>query len=64
LFNLTSLGWDGMETLNLSGFWPQQGAISYVALYGDAKKVPEPTTMLLLGFGLLGLVGFGRKIKK
>lgn len=64
LFNLTSLGWDGMAKLELSNFWPQRGAISYVALYGDAKKVPEPTTMLLLGFGLLGLVGIGRKVKK
>jgi len=30
----------------------------------SATIVPEPTTMLLFGFGLIGLVGFRRKIKR
>lgn len=35
LFNLTALGWNGMETLTLSGFWADtKGAISHVTLYG------------------------------
>jgi hypothetical protein len=32
--------------------------------YESSVSVPEPTTMLLLGAGLLGFVGFRRKLKK
>lgn len=31
---------------------------------GNGHSVPEPSTLLLLGSGLLGLIGFSRKFKK
>ncbi len=60
LFNLTTLGWDGMEDLSLTGFWPNRGAISHVTLYGQTTSVPEAGAMLLFGTGLVGLVGYRR----
>ncbi|MBW1801600.1 MAG: PEP-CTERM sorting domain-containing protein [Deltaproteobacteria bacterium] len=36
----------------------------YMVRGGDPDPIPEPTTMLLLGSGLVGLAGFRRKFKK
>lgn len=53
--------WDGLETITLSDFWPRQGAISHISIWGTAgTSVPEPATLGLLGLGLLA-TGFARR---
>ncbi len=47
-----------------SGTWTQETDSAIFMNYGArvvASPVPEPATMLLLGSGLIGLAGYGRK---
>ena len=37
---------------------------SKLTVTGDSAPVPEPSTLLLMGIGLLGLVGYSRKRSK
>jgi hypothetical protein len=58
IFNIT--GWNGTDDIVLTGFWPEQGAISHIAiLTGDTPTVPDAGgTLALLGLaiGSLGLI--------
>jgi hypothetical protein len=61
LFNLGS--WNGTTDIVGTGFWPNQGGISNVAIWGTSTSVPEPTTLLLLGVGLAGIGIYRRKFE-
>lgn len=67
-YNLGS--WNGTDTIQLRGFWPQQGSISHVSIWGTGfntppgdplTPVPEPATGLLFGLGLAGAAAYRRR---
>jgi hypothetical protein len=70
LFDISS--WDGKETIYLTGFWPDEGAISHISIFGnefdpDPDPDPDPTpdggsVAMLLGMSLMGLAGIRRMI--
>jgi hypothetical protein len=62
-YNLGNI-WDGQETLKLQDFWPSNGSISHVALYGTSTTVPDGgMTLILLGGALVGLETVRRRFR-
>ena len=58
-------GWNGTDTIELTGFWPQQGAISHVSIYtgGGGTQVPDAgSTLALLGLALTSIGVLRRKL--
>ncbi len=47
--------WDGLVDIEMTGFWPNNGAISHVSIFGNERgvEVPLPGTALLFGLGML-----------
>lgn len=59
LFDIST--WNGTDDISMLNFWPDEGSISHVAIWGtDRVQVPEPHTVALLGLGLLA-AGFARR---
>lgn len=60
--NESATGW-GVIDLRALGI-PNIGKISHVAEFTSSAAVPEPTTFLLLGIGLVGIAGINRKKRR
>jgi len=64
---LIGLSSDGGASI-ITGFSNPEGSVKSIGIYGQISEtapVPEPATLILLGTGLIGLAGFGRrKFKK
>ncbi|MCF8106506.1 MAG: PEP-CTERM sorting domain-containing protein, partial [Desulfohalobiaceae bacterium] len=56
----------GYDVLSMSIFLDElsNGYEQIFLQSSTVQPIPEPTTMLLLGTGLLGLIGFSRRFKK
>ena len=61
--NLASLDWGVVELTAMGLTSANIGGISHVDEFKGTTSVPEPSTLLLFGFGLLGLGGARRFLK-
>jgi len=64
IFDITDT-WNGIDTINLTGFWPQGGAISHVSIFSPGgSSVPDGgSSLALLGLGIMSLTMLRRKLK-
>jgi len=61
--NIASLNWGIIDLLALGVEVDRIGVVSHIGeLGGETTQIPEPTTLLLLGLGLVGLAGLRRKL--
>jgi hypothetical protein len=61
VFDLSLIGM--IENIFLTGFWPDNGAISHVEILTGVSPVPVPAAVWLFGTALIGFVGLSRKTK-
>jgi len=60
-FNLSDLGLSADEEIELGFRWTMTCANDVIEGGVSLAAVPEPTTFILLGIGLVGIVGLGKK---